>query len=126
MNYIEDFQPTHYSFFVKKCKKIIGDCTDINCWVKNISVNENIIWIKTVKNLKKNKKDFNVESSTLISLVILLFMLELDVEDEKVELSNKEIKKLINRFEKIVRLEYGMKQNLMKRGDYIHTLLKDQ
>ena len=126
MNYIEDFQPTHYSFFVKKCKKIIGDCTDIDCWIRTLSVDENIIWIKTVKNLKKNKKDFNVESSTLISLIILLFMLELDVEDEKIELSNNEIKKLIHRFEKIVRLEYGIKTNLLKRDDYTHTLLKDQ
>jgi hypothetical protein len=125
MNYITDYQPTHYSFFIKKCEKIINGCNDVDCWVKQLSIDENIIWIKTIKNLKKNEPDYNIESSTLITLTILLFMLELEVEDEKIQLSNGEIKKIIHRFEKILRKEYGYKKNIINRKKYVHTLLQD-
>ena len=125
MNYIVDYQPTHYKFYLKKCEKILDNSNDIDTWIKTISLKHNIVWIKAIKNLKKNVSNFNEESSILITLVICLFMLELDIENNEIKLSNTEIKKLLLRFEQIVRLEYGYKRELLPREGHKHTLLKD-
>jgi hypothetical protein len=51
-------------------------------------------------------------------------MLELDVEDNKIELTNREIEKIINRFEKCIKVEYAYRTNVIDERDR-HTLLVD-
>lgn len=125
MEYIADYQPKHYSYFLKKCEKLIEECKDIDCWAKNITEDDNILWIKTVKSFKNDLPEFAFESSMLITLVIALFILELDVQDNQVELTNSEIEKLILRFEKIMRKEFGYKHLKINRNGHTYTLLKD-
>ena len=128
MEYIEriqDYQPRHYKHYLEKCEKIIGKATDVNGWIRNLPMKDNLIWIKLVKNLNNNNKRFWEESAVLITLTITLFMLELEIENNEIELTNKDISNILVRFDKIVKLEYAYKKGIITRNGYIHTLLKD-
>ena len=64
------------------------------------------------------------ESCKLITVLIRLFILELDVDTDTIKLSNNQIISLINRFEHIIKWEYSYRNDIKdERIEY--TLLKD-
>ena len=64
------------------------------------------------------------ESFVFITLVIRLFILELDIEENKIKLTNNEIVKLLLRFEHSIKTEYAYRTNVIDDRDK-HTLLVD-
>ena len=112
MNFIKKYTPTHYNHFIKKANKIIGKYNNTNELIINSNDNELFIWFKTIKYLNNDKDIYFEECSILLTLIIRLFILELDIDDNKIELTNNKIIELIQKFENIIKIECGYRKNI--------------
>ena len=125
MDIIKKYKPEHYEFFQKKIEIILSGHKNIDSWVCELKSYEIIFWIKILRDLFDNNPYFIEEYYITITLIIKLFMLELDVETKTIKLKNNEIKKLIKRFYKIICSEYLHKTKVkVKDSNSEFTLLK--
>jgi len=110
MKFLIKYNSHHYSFYLTLAEKIIDNHTDLNKWVKDLGTDDLLIWSKTYNHLMNNESAFYQESALLVTLVIRLFILELDV-DNQIELSNYQIKKLLKRFQYAIEMEYAIRKS---------------
>lgn len=122
MEFISKYSPKHYISYVTIANKIIGEYTDFHKWVKSLSTNDILIWLKSIAHVEHNTIGFFEESNIVVTLIIRFFCLELDIESAK--LTNDEIIKLIQRVKKSLRTELAYRKN--KIGETpIYSILKD-
>lgn len=124
MKILKKYKPEHYKYYSDKVNGIISQTCDISKWVKKQSKTKLEIWIKKIDIINVDSDEYFEDIAIVISLIIRLFILELGLKEDKIELKNSEIEKLINRFEYIIKLEYAFKNKLIKRRKK-YTLLKD-
>lgn len=124
MDIIKKYKPEHYDSYQKKITKIVGEHRDINTWLRHLGLSDMMIWLKTLLNTKKDHPLYLEENFIFITLIIRLFVLELDIDENKIKLSNDEILKLIQRFEHSINTEYAYRTNVIDDRDK-HTLLVD-
>lgn len=124
MNIIKKYKPKHYDNYYKKVIKITGKYKDINGWLKYLSIDDMLVWLKTLMNAEKDNSLYLEENFIFITLVIYLFILELDVEENGIKLTNKEIINLIKRFEFCLNAEYSYRTNITNER-LKYTLLKN-
>lgn len=122
IEYLKTYNPKHYDYFLPVVNKIIGDKLDIHKFIKSLGTNDILIWLKSISHIKKNNLGFFEESCVLTTLVIRLFVLELDIED--VKLTNKEIMKLIERFETSLKIELAYRKDTLDSTP-TYTIIKD-
>ena len=124
MEIVKKYKPTHYTTYLPKIEKIIGKHTNIGTWVKSMGMSEILIWTQILEYLKTNNYQYFEPTSKLITLLIKFFMLELDVDEDNIKLTNTQLYSLIDRFEHIIKCEYAYRNDTKdKRIEY--TLLKD-
>lgn len=122
MNFLKKYNPKHYQAFLSVVTNIIGDNEDLHTWVKNLGMNDILVWLKSIQHVNENNNRYFEESCILTTLVIKLFSLELDIED--VELKNSEIEKLINRTKKVLLKEVSYRNDVIEKPER-YSILKD-
>ena len=124
MEILKKYKPLHYEYYLSKIDKYLGNHDNVESWIKEMGEADLLVWLQILHHLKSNNMVYFEQSSKLLTLLIRLFMLELNAEIDKIELTNSQIKSLVNRFEHIVTWEYGYRCEIKKeRIEY--TLLKD-
>lgn len=114
MEFLKIYKPKHYDYFLPIAEKIINKKDDLNSWIRSLDTEVISIWLKTYKHLEKNNTTFFEESAIFVTVIIRLFMIELDVNDD-IKLSNKEIIKLINRFNFALKTELVYRKDMIKK-----------
>jgi len=123
MEFLKKYNPQHYTYYLSKVEKIIDNHTDLNKWVKHLGTDDLLVWSKVYNHFNLNTPEFYEESALLITLVIRLFMLELDVEN-RLKLNNQQIKKLLVRFQYAIEMEYAIRK-AEKKVNIKYSLIKD-
>lgn len=124
MEILKKYKPEHYSYYCDKVNNLINNNKEISYWVKKQNKTKLELWVKKIDLLKANSDEYFEDIIILITLAIRFFILELGLKENRIELKNSEIEKIINRFEYIVKSEFAFKQKIItKRKKY--TLLKD-
>lgn len=123
MTSIKYYNSDHYDFFLEKANILIKNYNDVDSWVRNLTDEELVVWLKTLKKLKKNDLEYFQETSIFLTVIIRLFILELDVQT-KIKLTNNQILRIIKRFEYVISMEYGYRKRYFN-GTNKYTLLKD-
>jgi hypothetical protein len=104
MDVIKSFNSNHYSHFLDEANDLIANHKDIDTWIRCLSKEEINIYIRTIKHLKSNNLKYIEECSILLTIIIRFFFLELDYDDE-ISITTKQIKNLVNKFEKAIETE---------------------
>lgn len=130
MRFLKKYTPLHYKmyldnvdYYLNKNKKYNDD---INMWIKELDNSHLIFLSKSMSYLLNNSRLFFEESAIIMTLIIKLFMIELDLETQEIKLTINDLKKLILRFDKILKFELQLRMN--KSTEYrniIYTLVKD-
>jgi hypothetical protein len=119
---LKKYKPKHYDYFIPIINKIIGDYLDVHKYIKSLGTEEILAWLKSVKHIEQKNMAFFEECGILITLVIRLFILELDIED--VKLTNNDIIKLIERFDKSLKTEIAYRKDALDSTPK-YTIIKD-
>ena len=109
MEFLNKYEPKHYSNYIEVvdnyfCKNYMNK-DSFNDWVKSLKERDIITLNKTMNFMIKNDEKYFEECAKLLTLIIRLFMLELDRNYNSIQLNNKEIKKIVYRFKKIIQTE---------------------
>jgi len=124
MEIIRKYKNSHYIYYLSKIEKEIGNNNSIETWVKGMGMSEILIWIQATEYVKTDNYRYFEQACKVITLLIRFFMIELDLEENVMSLTNTQIGSLIYRFEYILKTEYAYRNNIKdKRTEY--TLLKD-
>jgi hypothetical protein len=122
IEFLKKYAPKHYNHYLPVIINKIGEQRDIHKFIKNLGSNDILIWLKAVSVLEKNSISHFEESTIVITLVIRLFILELDITDAK--LTNKEIIKLVKRFKKSLTTELAYRKDIITKTPK-YSILKD-
>lgn len=122
MEILKKYTPKHYNSYLSIVNKIIGDYVDLHKWIKSLGTNDLLVWLKSIANIENNNNTFFEESSIVITLVIKMFCLELDVDH--VNITNREIRKLILRLKFALKTELAYRKNVLDKTP-TYTILKD-
>ena len=125
MEILKLYNDKNYKNCIKRLKNVFidGETVEINDFMKQQSMGKLRVWIKITDFTLADNINYRSESNLLITLVIEMFAKELDVES--VNLSNKEIIKLIKRFSKAIKFEYAYRGTIIDKKPKYYTLLKD-
>lgn len=124
MEIIRKYKVSHYSYYLPKIEKVIGNHTNIETWVKDMGMSDILIWLQALGYLKQNSYQYFEQASKVITLLIRFFMVELDIEENYISLTNSQLDALVRRFDHILKTEYAYRNEIRKeRTEY--TLLKD-
>ena len=108
---------------IAKAKLLPENINDLNDFIENQATGKLRVWIKITDLTLADNINYRSESNLLITLLIRLFARELDVEE--VNLSNKEIIKLLRRFSKAIKYEYAYRGGLIDKKPKYYTILRD-
>lgn len=122
MEFLNKYSPKHYKSYLSSINKILGNHNNVHTWVKSLGTTGILSWLKMITFFEKNNIALFHESSTVVTITIRLFILELDVKDAK--LTNKEIKQLVNRFQKVLATELAYRKDIINKTPKF-TILKD-
>lgn len=131
MEFLKKYQPKHYKNYISRVDDYLSrytkDYSGIDSWVKSLAKKDVVSLNKSMRYLLRNNKVYFEESAILMTMIIRLFMIELDVDGNSIKLSNKELKKLVWRFDRVIReeLEYRMSIKGNRKNKNSYTLLKD-
>ena len=122
MEFLNKFNQKHYKNYLSIVNKTLGNYNNVHTWVKSLGTADILLWLKMITFFEKNNAAFFNESSTIVTITIRLFILELDVEDAK--LTNKEIKQLVTRLQKVLATELAYRKDIINKTPK-YTILKD-
>ena len=108
---------------IEKAKLLPDNINDLNDFITNQATGKLRVWIKVTDFTIADNINYRSESNLLITLLIRLFARELDVDE--VNLSNKEIIKLLKRFSKAIKYEYAHRGGLIDKKPKYYTILRD-
>jgi len=123
MEIIKEYKTEHYNNNIEIVDSIIGDHKDIDSLIKSFNDKTLLIWLRACNILIKNNRKYFLETTTMLTLSIRMFLRELDV-DEGILLNNKQIQTIYDRFHLILKKEF-VNRYKNKKSDAIYTLLKD-
>ena len=125
MNFLKNFNPHHYEYYLNISETIRKESSDIDEWVRNLGIEDLTIILRTIKQTKLDNIIYFEESAIMMTLIIKLFICELNIETNQVLLNNIELKKIFDRFEKSVKKEYGIRKDIKIRNKKPYSLLKN-
>lgn len=108
---------------IENAKLLPKKVLDLDDFINSQPLDKLRIWIKISDLTIADNTNYRSESNLLITLVVELFKKELDVEN--VELSDSEIIKLLKRFSKSIKYEYGHVCGLVDKKPKKYTILRD-
>jgi len=120
--FLKKYTPKHYKHYQSIVDKRIGNEGNLNKFVKGLGTPDILVWLKSISLMEEKHSSFFEEGCILTTFVIRILCLELDVEI--VELKNSEIIKLIERFEKALKLELAYRKDVIDSTPNF-TILKD-
>lgn len=124
MEFIKKYNPKHYNYYLKKAEGYMNEYTTINAWIKNLYDEELVIWICNLTMLENDDSNYYEENSILLTILIKIFITELDVETDKIGLKNSEIEKLVLKFKHILSREYSNRKKIGVYKNEKYSLLK--
>lgn len=124
MDFIRKFNKKHYDYYIHKIDTYIDGSKDVDKWIKKISDNELIVWVRTIKYVELNNRDYYMEMSMLLTIIIKFFIIELDINEMGVNLKNTDIEKLFKNFKHILYTEYSNRNNIGKFKIENYSLIK--
>lgn len=122
MDFLKKYNSKHYKHYLPIIDKKIGMYQNIHLFIKSLGTNDILFWLKYVALIEEKNVPFFEECTVLVTLVIRLFILELDIED--VQLSNNEIIKLLKRFKKSLKIELSYRKDIIETTPK-YTIIKD-
>ena len=120
--FLKKYTPNHYKHYQPIVKKRIGNDGNLNKFVKGLGTPDVLVWLKSISLAEEKHSSFFEESCILTTFVIQLFCLELDIES--VQLKDREIIKLVERFEKALKFELAYRKDVINNTPK-YTIIKD-
>ena len=120
--FLKKYNLKHYKYYLSIVDKRIGEHDDLHKFIKSLGTHDILVWLKSLALAKEEPIAFFEESCILLTLVIRLFCMELDIKE--VQLSNKEIIKLLERFEKALKTELAFRKEVIKNHPK-YSIIKD-
>lgn len=121
-DFLKKYDPKHYKHYLYIINKKIGEYQNVHKYIKSLGTQDILFWLKSLDIIEEKSISFFEQCTVLVTLVIRLFILELDIED--VQLTNKEIIKLIKRYRKALKIELSYRKDVIDTTP-TYTLLKD-
>lgn len=124
MEFIKNFNQSHYTHYLPIALEIIGNIDSFNKWLKTISNFELEIFIFVIDTIEKNDDEYYEEMAITLTILIHYFIVELDTKYNKIKLSNEYIKKILNRFKYMIYREYSNRNKIVDIKIEEYNLLK--
>ena len=124
MKFIKNYNSHHYTYYFKKIEQLIDKNKDINEWIKSLKDDKLNYWIYVIMSFEKNNTEYYEEISILITIVIRLFILELEIDGDQIKLKNSEIKKLVDKLKHSLYVEYSNRNKISTFVNKEYSLLK--
>lgn len=125
MEFLKKYKPKHYSNYIDRVDKYIKTHKSIHSMVKSLGLKDIEYLIKSVKFVYSNNPIYFEESAILITILIRMFILELDIDEHQIELKDSDIMKLIYRFDGIIKNEYAVRKEIIEPSEKKYSLLID-
>jgi len=120
--FLKKYNPKHYKYYLSIVNNRIGKNGNLNTFIKSLGTSDILVWLKSISLIRESYVSFFEESCILVTFVIRMFCVELDIET--VELKDSEIIKLIERFEKALKMELGYRKDVLGKPPKF-SILKD-
>lgn len=124
MESVKKYTPDHYEHYLDKVDELLEGHRNIDSWTRGLSDENILIWMSALRRVKINDPIYFQEIAIVLTLLIRLFVLELDISTI-FELKNSEIQKLVNRFDYILKREFAFRKQIISSNKKKYTLLKD-
>lgn len=133
-DFLKKYSPKKYEESIPAVELYIRDDNNaydmsLDDWISNLTNKDIIALNKTMNYLVSNDSKYFEEVCVMVTMIIRLFMIELDLGKQGVKLTNIQIMKIIKRFMKILTIEMQRRMDMdekIKKGEDLHyTLLKD-
>lgn len=133
-DFLKKYTPKKYEESIPAVELYIRDDNNaydksLDNWISNLTNKDIIALNKTMNYLVSNDSKYFEEVCVMVTMIIRLFMIELDLGKQGVKLTNIQIMKIIKRFMKILTIEMQRRMDMdekIKKGEDLHyTLLKD-
>lgn len=123
MEAIKRYSSDHFNHYLEKAEELIDGSEDVDQWIKKVNDKNLLIWLTTLRRLKNDDNIFFQEIAIFLTVLIKLFILELGINDS-IKLNDDEIKKLVSRFEYVIKREYANRHDIEYKSTTKYTLLK--
>lgn len=124
MRFIKKFDQNHYKVYLSKINLYVRDMITIDEYVKSLSDRELKIWIALIEIFEFDDKEYYEEMSMLLTIIIRFFIIELNVDLNKIELKNSQINKIFLNFKYIIYREYSNRNNISNYKKEVYYLLR--
>lgn len=112
MKNLNKYKLKDYYYYEDHANHLLNSCYDLNSWLEKKTIKELEIWMMMLIYINDNEILFLEESKISLTLIIKLYILEMDIDLNILKIDNKTKKKLIDIFEHRLISFYSKKKNI--------------